>query len=338
MGQTYKATGINLKAAPLGESDRVLTILTPEYGLIQAVAAGARKPTSKLGGRSGLFVVNQLVISKGRSLDRITQAEIIHSYPSLSRDLGRLTVAQYWAELVLCQALSEQPQVELYELFTEHLNRLEHLPLRGGISSQTMVLAHLVQGIFHLLAVAGVAPQVQACCITQHPLIPDFSHPDWRVGFSVSGGGIVSLSALEQVKSPAAGPVSRVMSAAPSTPDKFPSPPTEFDRIPEETSPLKFSSGKHQLGDRTRQKSLGVNTQIGATELTLLQQLAAPSLPPLENLSAATSDRASGQLKIEQAWVSVEHLLREYAQHHLGRSIRSAVLMDSYFSSLPSYP
>ncbi|XGB43117.1 MAG: recombination protein O N-terminal domain-containing protein [Nodosilinea sp. LVE1205-7] len=38
MSQTYQVTGINLKAMPLGESDRLLTILTPELGLVRAVA------------------------------------------------------------------------------------------------------------------------------------------------------------------------------------------------------------------------------------------------------------------------------------------------------------
>jgi DNA repair protein RecO (recombination protein O) len=44
MSQTYKATGINLKSVPLGEADRILTILTREFGLVRAVASGARKP------------------------------------------------------------------------------------------------------------------------------------------------------------------------------------------------------------------------------------------------------------------------------------------------------
>ena len=69
MSRTYKVTGINLKGMPLGEADRLLTILTQELGLIRVVAPGARKQNSKLGGRSGLFVVNELLIAKGRSLD-----------------------------------------------------------------------------------------------------------------------------------------------------------------------------------------------------------------------------------------------------------------------------
>ncbi|MEB3209801.1 MAG: recombination protein O N-terminal domain-containing protein, partial [Leptolyngbyaceae bacterium] len=74
MGGTYKATGINLKSVPMGESDRLLTILTREYGLIRAIAPGARKPKSSLRGRSNLFVINDLLIARGRSLDKMIQA------------------------------------------------------------------------------------------------------------------------------------------------------------------------------------------------------------------------------------------------------------------------
>ena len=63
--RTYRATGINLKAIPLGEADRIVTILTPERGLVRAVAAGARKQKSQLGGRTELFVVNELVLAEG---------------------------------------------------------------------------------------------------------------------------------------------------------------------------------------------------------------------------------------------------------------------------------
>ncbi|MGD1921049.1 MAG: recombination protein O N-terminal domain-containing protein [Pleurocapsa sp.] len=41
MSQKYKATGIILKGSSLKESDRLVTVLTPEYGLIRAFAPGA---------------------------------------------------------------------------------------------------------------------------------------------------------------------------------------------------------------------------------------------------------------------------------------------------------
>ena len=75
MSGTYKATGINLKAIPIGENDRLVTVLTPERGLVRAIVPGARKSNSSLGGRTALFVVNNLLIAQGRSLDRITRSE-----------------------------------------------------------------------------------------------------------------------------------------------------------------------------------------------------------------------------------------------------------------------
>ena len=110
--KTYQATGIILKGMPMGEADRLVTLLTPEFGLIRAVAPGSRKHKSSLRGRCEMFVVNQFFLAKGRSLDKITQAQTIESYPALSRDLGKLAAGQYLAELVLCCALSEQPQID----------------------------------------------------------------------------------------------------------------------------------------------------------------------------------------------------------------------------------
>ncbi|NET55655.1 MAG: DNA repair protein RecO [Symploca sp. SIO2E6] len=273
MSRTYKATGINLKSIPLGEADRIVTILTREYGLIRAVAPGARKQKSKLGGRIGLFVVNQLLLAKGRSLDKITQAETLESYPGLSKDLAKLAASQYLAELVLYHALSEQPQEELFELLQEHLRRLEQLPhLTGNQSEISLVLAQLSHGIFHLLALAGIAPQVQICCVTQQSLNPNFSDPDWRVGFSFDAGGTVSFG---------------------------------------NQSPPKLHS------------------QLDALELTLLQQLAAPELPPLTQVFPNQPGDPLTLESVKSAWVKLERILREYAQYHFGRSIRSAGLLDS---------
>jgi len=193
MSRTYKTTGINLKAIPLGEADRLITILTKEHGLIRVVAPGARKQKNSLSPRSNLFVVNDLLIVAGRSLDKMIQAETKNVYGGLSKDLGKLTAGQYLAEIVITHALNGQPQEQLFELLTEHLRRIEALPLR----ETPTLLAHLSQAVFHILALAGLSPQVQTCCLTQVQLIPDFSDPAWLVGFSSNAGGAISLAHLE---------------------------------------------------------------------------------------------------------------------------------------------
>jgi DNA repair protein RecO (recombination protein O) len=300
MSRTYKATGINLKTQALGESDRIVTILTREFGLIRAVAPGARKHNSSLGGRSGMFVVNELLIAKGRSLDKITQAQTLKTYPGLAQDLGKLSASQYLAEIVLYQALSEQPQEELYELFTEHLQRLEALPKTEAIA----VVAHLAQGVFHLLALAGITPQVQVCCLTQRPLTPDFTDPNWQVGFSISAGGTVCLEAWEDLRSPKEKGKHNHASFLPSP---------HLSHIP---SSLK--SGYQTVAHR--QEIPVISSRLNATELAMFQQL---SQPEIMQVNPAT----------DYGWLSVEQILRQYAQYYLGRPIRSASLIDSYFAA-----
>lgn len=284
MSRTYKATGINLKAAPMGETDRLMTILTKEHGLLRAIAPGARKHKSRLGGRSGLFVVNELMLSKGKSLDKMIQAQTQQSFPGLSRDLARLTAGQYLAELVLCEA-SEQPQEELFELLVAHLARLELAPTSA-------VLACLAQGTFHILALAGVAPELRRCCLSRTPIQPQLGS-QWQVGFSIPAGGVITLDQLE--------------------------------RLENNAGPADYEAG------RCKRIYGSLTTTIGAPELALLQQLGQAelvftqdsSLPSIEGVGAAP----------HELWRRIERLLRNYAQFHFDRPIRSAALIDSCFAS-----
>jgi DNA repair protein RecO (recombination protein O) len=298
MSKTYKAIGINLKSMPLGEADRLLTILTREYGLVRAVAMGARKTNSKLGGRSSLFVVNELLIAKGRSLDKITQAETLESYPRLGQDLKRLTASQYLAELVLCQALSEQPQEELFVVLNQYLKRLE----QGEIA---FILPSLIQAICHLFALAGVAPQLDYCTLTRHPIHPDQADPSWRVGFSFSGGGVATLAALEEQQQKKQSQTVKAAMLAQDNP---------------------------AIAAPARQKRQAPSYRLmTATELALLQLItqaklnqedsSIPELPDLSVLSAPTT-----------VWLAIERILRQYAQYHFDQSIRSATLMDACFA------
>ena len=289
MIRTYKATGINLKSMPIGESDRVLTVLTREFGLIRAVAPGVRKARSTIGGRSELFVVNELLIAKGRSLDKITQAETVESHPGLSRNLGKLAAAQYLAELAIASALSDEPQEELFCLLSEHLSRLERLSDRTDTDSLALLVAHLDQAIFHLLALAGVAPQVQVCCATRRPLMPNFTDPKWQIGFSIPSGGTFSLSELANLETERLAATGSAYIGASRSP--------------------KTSTSKH-LTDFC----------INAMELDALQQLGSPELK-------------IGAIGDGGAWVSVENILRQYAQYHLGCAIRSGSSIDAYLES-----
>jgi DNA repair protein RecO (recombination protein O) len=300
MSQTYKATGINLKSIPLGEADKILTILTREHGLIRAVASGSRKPKSKLGGRSELFVVNELLLNRGRSLDRLSQAESIESYPRLSRDLAKLTVSQYWAEVVLYQTPSHEPNEALFDLFCQRLTHL--IDCESGIP----ILIHLVYGVMQFLSLAGVAPQVDCCCNTGQSITPE-AIGNGRVIFSPAAGGVISPAPEESAR----------------------------EQNPESYSSEQFrgsiaTSGQDGFSNRSKPNLLTRNRThltLSASELSLMQQLALDNdlmTPPVLSLSAFHADVAQ--------WLNVEKALRAYVHYQTERPIRSAALLESCFN------
>jgi DNA repair protein RecO (recombination protein O) len=295
MSQTYRATGINLKSIPLGESDRILTILTREFGLIRAVATGARKPKSKLGGRSELFVVNDLLLSHGRSLDKLSQAESLESYPRLSRDLAKLTVSQYWAEIILYQTPSHEPNVALFDLICQRLTDL--VLCDSGIP----VLIHLVYGIAQLLNLAGVKPQLEHCCLSGQPVHAE-TIGSGRVIFSANAGGVVL-------------PTDEVME----------------DQGRLNRPRVQEQSSLYTQGENSKRGAGKATLTLSASELTLMQRLfqsqditplTQPCPPELLMLTNATPE-----------WLKTEQVLRSYVQYHTERFIRSAALLDSCFPS-----
>ena len=194
MSQKYQARGIILKGSSIKENDRLVTVLTPKYGVIRAVAPGAKKHKSSLRGRTQLFVINDLLIIRGKSLDKLIQADTIYTYPGLSKDLGKLASAQYLAELALFLAVDEQPQPELYELLNEHLKRIE------TSQKDTSIYPYLAQAVFHLIAIAGLSPQVFNCCFTQNSISTNSSASESQIGFSFEGGGVIDLKAIQTIQ------------------------------------------------------------------------------------------------------------------------------------------
>ncbi len=331
MGGTYKATGINLKSIPLGESDRLLTILTPEFGIIRAIAPGARKYKSSLRGRSNLFILNDLLLVRGKSLDRMIQAECLASFSSIGSDLGKLTVGQYLAELVLCQALAGHPQPDLFALLQEYLTRLDQ-------RSPQMALANLVQATYHLLAYGGVTPQVFHCCLTQQPILPDLSNPNWSVHFDVVSGGIVVMPQcteskmaarqvslqLQETPPPSTGPkiaASEVSARYRINTEAGKETTVELNtvknNIAHSDAPWDGSVRVPEGSQHPQQKRSNLYIQLNAEEVMALQKLAQPDI-----LDSGVT---------VQTWLSIERVLRHYAQYHFEKPIRSASLIETCF-------
>jgi DNA repair protein RecO (recombination protein O) len=78
--QGYRDDGVVLRTQKLGEADRIITLLTRHNGRVRAVARGIRRTKSRFGARLEPFTHVDVMIHSGRSLDVITQAEVIRAY------------------------------------------------------------------------------------------------------------------------------------------------------------------------------------------------------------------------------------------------------------------
>ena len=149
----YKTEAIVLKHFPYGEGDYILTLYTPNLGKIRLIAKGARKITSKLGGHIEPLMHSSLLIRKGTNLGTINQAELLHSHRSIRENLGRLSQAMYFCELLDHITPDEEPHYHLFKLLQETLNILSENPQRMLISYFQM----------QLLQQTGFMPELYTC-------------------------------------------------------------------------------------------------------------------------------------------------------------------------------
>lgn len=177
----YKANAIVLHRFSLGETDRVLTLLTREAGKLSAVAKGARRPGSRLGGATELFTVSRMLLAVGKSLDIISQSEIEESFPLIRDNLGLLARATYLCELADRLTEEREPDPDFYDLLLFALYLLQRTETQSHNSADTMVHAFELRA----LAQRGYEPHLQSCVKCGAPIARG------RIGFSPSLGGLL---------------------------------------------------------------------------------------------------------------------------------------------------
>lgn len=139
---------------PLGEADRIVTLLSRERGKQSAVAKGARKTQSKFGARLDFFTRVALMLHEGKSLDVITSVNTIKAIWEQLVDPDAYAAASYVAETidVLCEPGLAVP--ELYETLCEFQDALAQHVDRDRLLAATDL---------RVLNALGFAPELDAC-------------------------------------------------------------------------------------------------------------------------------------------------------------------------------
>lgn len=133
--RVYATEAVVLRRTDFGEADRILTLFTPTYGKVRAVAKGVRRTTSRLAGHLEPFTRTQLLLATGRDLDIVTQAEGRERLDHLRTDLWHATAAWYCAELVDRFIEDADPHPRLYPLFIATLRLLDD---EAGSAARTL--------------------------------------------------------------------------------------------------------------------------------------------------------------------------------------------------------
>ena len=159
----YRAEAIVIRRRDWDEADRLLTLYSREHGKFQAVAKGARKPSSRKAGHLELFARTRLLIARTRSIDIITQAETIETYARLRENLESSTLAHYFAELLDQFTGESEADHRLFELLSQALTRLCE-PHDLDLAARYYEL--------RLLESAGFGPELHECPVCGRKLEP----------------------------------------------------------------------------------------------------------------------------------------------------------------------
>ncbi|MFP3880420.1 MAG: DNA repair protein RecO [Dehalococcoidia bacterium] len=161
--RSYQTQGLVLKQTKLGEFDKIVTIFTPEFGKLKAVAKGACRPKSKLGGNVEPLTHSLLYVAKGRNLDIVTQSQTIDGFLALKSDLWRMACGLYVLELIDSFTVEGGENRHLFDLLLDTLTRLNE-PDSNEIALRYFEL--------HLLHHLGYRPQLRRCVMCDSLLKP----------------------------------------------------------------------------------------------------------------------------------------------------------------------
>lgn len=114
--RTYKVEGIVLRRRNLGEADRVLTILSKEYGKIAVKAPGVRRIPSRRSSHVELLNLSQFTLYRSSKvfIPIVTEAQTLEDFSPIKSDLRKIGVALYICELINGLCADSQENMRVY--------------------------------------------------------------------------------------------------------------------------------------------------------------------------------------------------------------------------------
>ena len=201
MSRGYWTDAIVIRTYKLGESDKIVVLLSPKHGKIRAAANGARRATSPLSGATQLFTyanVQCFSSKKEGGLHRFAQAEVKEPFFRLREDLVKLAYGSYFCELAGELAVEDDEATQLFSLL------LKTLYLMVDEDDPTLLSIWFQ---LNALAFAGFQPSLDACVHCGTDLEDKGSYY-----FSAAAGGLVCRRCLGEPTQEATGAEAKALS------------------------------------------------------------------------------------------------------------------------------
>ena len=179
---TRKTLAIVIRAVDYKDSDRMITFLTKDYGLMSAKSRGAKKQTGKLMASSSLFCCGEYTFFARNGYYGVKSCDIRHTFYRLQNDYDRFAAACLIADAAGKVAQEDDEAAKLFALVVNVLYALD--------TTEVTPAAAVCYFLQRLMYIEGLYPSLNVCvlCGTKTSLNR----------FSAENGGVVCADCAAQ--------------------------------------------------------------------------------------------------------------------------------------------
>lgn len=176
----FVTDAINLKSYNLSESDKIIVMYSKDKGLIRGVAKGVKKPKSKLGARMDLLVANKLMLYKGKSMDRICQADVLNTFTKTRQNMDKIFYSMYITEVVNNFGVEGDPcSSEVYDILYKALDKISEA------ENFVEIMLSVIKFQLKMMQISGFGIEFDTCLCCGEPIKSE------NMYFSSQMGGII---------------------------------------------------------------------------------------------------------------------------------------------------
>lgn len=157
-----RTSGFILKKTDRGESNRIFTVYTKDFGKLELLARAERKITSKLRGGLELFYFSEMEFIQGKHYKTLVDVALIDNYSHFKKDLKVLSVLSKISEIFDSLIKEADPDEKIWNLLMEVFKKISDI-------SPEKVYHYF---FWNFISTLGYHPEMYNCSLCQKKLSP----------------------------------------------------------------------------------------------------------------------------------------------------------------------